>query len=344
LAGASRRRSRRTDRDCRRVGLCSLPWIGSSHRHLVLLSLLVTLAGCGGSAGSGQADKVKASFAQWVHDLQHRNVAAACDDMTPEFWGGFASDVNQELAIAGRSVPTNNCRAGLRSLFALSARGSIIRSGASIADVRVQGSTATARQGGTSAQHLALRFVHRNGRWLIDCCLGRQLEQQPQTNYRIPSAGMMPTLHVGQVIVSDNAALRAHPPALGAIVVFHPPAGADAFDPKCGVPHEGAGFPRACGVPTAAESPEVFIKRVVGLPGDRIALVDGTVMRNGTPEPRNYRVVPCAGADLCTFRQPITIPPDEYFVLGDNLPNSEDSRVWGPVKRSWLIGLVKVGR
>lgn len=307
------------------------------------MSLLVALAGCGGSAGSGQADKVKASFAQWVHDLQHRNVAAACDDMTSEFWSGFASDVNQELAIAGRSVPTNNCRAGLRSLFALSARGSIIRSGASIADVRVHGTTATARQGGTTARALTLRFIDRNGRWLIDCCLGRQLEQQPRTNYRIPSPSMMPTLHVGQIIVSDNAALRAHPPPLGAIVVFHPPAGADAPDPKCGVPHEGAGFPRACGVPAAGESPEVFIKRVVGLPGDTIAIVHGTVIRNGRPEPRDYRVVPCRQPPACNFPKAITIPPDEYFVLGDNLPASDDSRFWGPVKRSWLIGVVRVG-
>jgi len=154
---------------------------------------------------------------------------------------------------------------------------------------------------------------------------------------------MMPTLHVGQIVTSDNAALRAHPPPLGAIVVLHPPAGANAADPKCGAPHEGAGSPRPCGMPTAAESSEVFIKRVVGLPGDRIAIVNGTVMRNGKAEARNYKVVPCGQGPACNFPHPVTIPPDEYFVLGDNLPDSEDSRFWGPVKRSWLIGLVRVG-
>jgi signal peptidase I len=154
---------------------------------------------------------------------------------------------------------------------------------------------------------------------------------------------MMPTLHVGQIVVSDNAALRAHPPPLGAIVVLHPPAGANGLNPSCGVPHEGAGTPRMCGMPTGAESPEVFIKRVVGLPGDRIAMINGTVIRNGKPEPRSYKVEPCGKGPVCNFPRAITVPADEYFVVGDNLPDSEDSRIWGPVKRSWLIGLVRVG-
>jgi len=94
--------------------------------------------------------------------------------MTSAFWGGFASDVNEKLAIAARSVPTNNCRAGLRALFALAGRTAAVRSGASIADVKVHGTTATARQAGTGAQSLPLRFIDPNGRWLIDCCLGRQ--------------------------------------------------------------------------------------------------------------------------------------------------------------------------
>jgi signal peptidase I len=155
---------------------------------------------------------------------------------------------------------------------------------------------------------------------------------------------MMPTLHVGQTVVSDNAALRAHPPALGAIVVFHPPSGADSASAACGVPHEGVGFPRACGTPTARESSQTFIKRVVGLPGDTIALVNGTVIRNGRPEPRAYKVEPCNQAPVCNFPEPITIAPDEYFMLGDNLTASDDSRFWGPVKRAWLIGVVRVGR
>jgi signal peptidase I len=177
----------------------------------------------------------------------------------------------------------------------------------------------------------------------VACCVGRQHEQQAQARYRTPSGSMLPTLKVGQVVVSDNAALRSHPPALGAIVVFHPPSGADAASPTCDAPHEGAGSGRVCGVSTSGESPQTFIKRVVGLPGDTIALVDGTVIRNGKAEPRNYKVEPCGQLPVCNFPNPVTIPPDEYFLLGDNLPASDDSRFWGPVKRSWLIGLVKVG-
>ena len=264
--------------------------------------------------------------------------------MTPAFWNAFAGDINGRLAVEGRSISTSSCHAGLRSLFGLAGGGPIAAGGMHATDVVVHGKTATAREAGGSSQPIPVRFVEQGGRWRLDCCVGRQIEDQRQTNYRIPSQSMMPTLHVGQVVVSDNAALRAHPPPLGAIVVLHPPAGADAPDPKCGAPHEGAGFPRACGVPAAGESPEVFIKRVVGLPGDTIAIVHGTVIRNGRPEPRDYRVVACRQPPVCNFPKAITIPPDEYFVLGDNLPASDDSRFWGPVKRSWLIGVVKVGR
>lgn len=72
--------------------------------------------------------------------------------------------------------------------------------------------------------------------------------------------------------------------------------------------------------------------------------MNGIVIRNGQAEPRNYKVEPCGRAPACSFPKAITIPPNEYFVLGDNLPASDDSRFWGPVKRSWLIGLVRVGR
>lgn len=45
----------------------------------------------------------------------------------------------------------------------------------------------------------------------------------------------------------------------------------------------------------------------------------------------------------CNFPRAITVPPDEYFVLGENLGASDDSRFSGPVKRQWLVGLVMVG-
>jgi signal peptidase I len=271
---------------------------------------------------------------------QH-DAGAACASITPAFWRAFAGDLNLQLASADRSIPSDDCRAGLRALFPLFGKTPVIRSGVSVSDVVVHGNTATARQTGPVPE--TLRFEKQGGAWRLDCCIGRQLEEQAQATYRIPSPSMTPTLHVGQFVVSDNAALRAHPPGLGAIVVFHPPAGADSPDPRCGVPSEGVNFPQPCGRPTPGESGQTFIKRIVGLPGDTIAIVNGNVIRNGKPEPRTYRVEACNAEPACNFPKPVTIPAGEYFVLGDNLPDSDDSRFWGPVKRSWLIGLVRVG-
>jgi signal peptidase I len=312
-------------------------------RVVIVFSLLVTVGGCGGAASSGEAGKVRESFATWVKDLQRRDAAAACDDMTPAFWRAFAADVNGRLAGTGQSISTTDCAAGLRSLFRLAGHAQVVRSGAHATDVEVHGSTATAREAGGGSGKVGMRFVASGGRWRLDCCVGHQREQQAQTSWRIPSGSMLPTLRLGQIVLSDNAELRAHPPALGAIVVFHPPTGADAASPTCGASHEGAGFPRVCGVPTANESSSTFIKRVVGLPGDTIAIVHGVVLRNGRPEALTYRVEPCNQPAECNFPKPITIPADEYFVLGDNRSASDDSRFWGPVKRSWLIGVVKVG-
>jgi signal peptidase I len=207
--------------------------------------------------------------------------------------------------------------------------------------VAVHGTSATGREAVSGSKQSQMGFVKLDGRWRIDCCIGQQLAEQPHANYRISSPAMMPTLRVGENVVSDNTALREHPPALGAIVVLHPPAGADSPTPMCGAPDEGLDFQQPCGKPTPGESTETFIKRIVGLPGDRIAIVNGTVIRNGRPEARTYKVEPCAGSTFCSFPKPITVPPNEYFVLGDNLSASDDSRFWGPVERAWLIGLVK---
>jgi signal peptidase I len=150
---------------------------------------------------------------------------------------------------------------------------------------------------------------------------------------------MLPTLRVGQTVTTDNTALRSHPPSIGQIVVFHPPLGADSPNKACGDPHQGAGHPQACDQPTPSPSAEEFIKRVVGLPGDRIAIVDGHVIRNGVREPDPY-ITACGSGSGCNFRESIVIPPGEFFVLGDNRGQSDDSRFWGPVKRAWIIGVV----
>lgn len=153
--------------------------------------------------------------------------------------------------------------------------------------------------------------------------------------YRIPSISMEPTLSVGQRILTNRLYGSL---SIGDVVVFHPPAGADPIEPVCGSPSEGAGHAEACDVPTKAESPQTFIKRVVGMPGDRISIVNGHVIRNGKPEKDPY-ILTCQPGSECTFAKTITVPPGHYFMMGDNRGESDDSRFWGPVPSKWIIGV-----
>ncbi|MFP4323687.1 MAG: signal peptidase I [Anaerolineales bacterium] len=79
-----------------------------------------------------------------------------------------------------------------------------------------------------------------------------------------------------------------------------------------------------------------YIKRLIGLPGERIALVDGVVFINGQRLQEPYIPQVCQ-ASHCRFNE-WQLGPNEYFVLGDNRNVSHDSAVFGPVQRSLLIG------
>jgi signal peptidase I len=156
--------------------------------------------------------------------------------------------------------------------------------------------------------------------------------------YRIPSPSMVPTLAIGQRVLTNR--LINHP-SVGDIVVFHPPHGADFNNPVCGNPQqggEGGLNAQACDQPTAQESGQTFIKRVVGGPGDTISIVNGHVYRNGVREKDSY-IVPCVGDPSCNFGKAIKIPPGDYFMMGDNRGASDDSRFWGPVPDKWIIGV-----
>jgi signal peptidase I len=153
--------------------------------------------------------------------------------------------------------------------------------------------------------------------------------------YRIPSPSMVPTLDVGQRVLTNR--LVNHP-SVGDIVVFHPPKGADPATPVCGNPNQGAGHSQACDRPTPAESSQTFIKRVVAGPGDRISIENGHVIRNGVREKDSY-TEPCGSDSSCNFRTPITVPPGDYFMMGDNRGESDDSRFWGPIPDKWVIGV-----
>jgi signal peptidase I len=153
--------------------------------------------------------------------------------------------------------------------------------------------------------------------------------------YRIPSPSMVPTLAIGQRVLTNR--LIDHP-SVGDVVVFHPPRGADPATPDCGDPNEGAGHSQACALPTTQESSQTFIKRVVAGPGDTLKIINGHVYRNGVAEKDPY-IEQCGSDPSCNFPTPIRIPPGDYFMMGDNRGASDDSRFWGPVPDKWVIGV-----
>ena len=156
--------------------------------------------------------------------------------------------------------------------------------------------------------------------------------------YKIPSVSMLPTIRVGQRVLANRLDTD---PGLGDIVVFHPPAGANPQPAVCGRSDQGAGHLQPCDQPTTGESSQTFIKRVVGLPGDRISIHNGQVVRNGHTENAPY-AQPCTDGNGCNFSQSITVPRGDDYMMGDNRGWSDDSRFWGPVPQGWIIGVAFV--
>jgi signal peptidase I len=148
--------------------------------------------------------------------------------------------------------------------------------------------------------------------------------------YRIPSSSMEPTLHCAKPgawcegrfndrVIANRLAYRFGSPRRGQIVVFKtPPRAAD-----CGPGDGGA----------------TFVKRLIGLPGDRISERNGRIYVDGRPLHEPY--VDPALRDDESGSWP-RVAPGHYFFLGDDRAHSCDSRTWGTVPRSSLIGPVIV--
>jgi signal peptidase I len=139
--------------------------------------------------------------------------------------------------------------------------------------------------------------------------------------YRIPSSSMEPTLFPGdRVLVSRFTYARGNPER-GDVVVFFPP---------------GRGDEIFAGAKTASDVH--FIKRVIGLPGDTIEMRRGRVVVCVRPRVGCHVLnEPYARPTTDSFA-PRLIPQGHYFMLGDNRDNSVDSRVWGTVPRSSIVG------
>jgi signal peptidase I len=141
--------------------------------------------------------------------------------------------------------------------------------------------------------------------------------------YRIPSASMEPTLQIGDRVLVSRFTYRLHDPRRGDIIVFHPP---------------GSGDSAQLGATT--EASVYFIKRIIGLPGETIEGRDHRVLICTAPNvgchPLNEPYLHQAAAP--TNFGPIRIPKGRYFVMGDNRKISDDSRFWGTLPRSYIIG------
>jgi signal peptidase I len=96
----------------------------------------------------------------------------------------------------------------------------------------------------------------------------------------------------------------------------------------------------ACSQTAVTPSSVRFIKRIVAGPGDEVYIMEGHVYRNGKRETDRY-MAPCVGALECNFPVPIRIPPGHWFMMGDNRGESDDSRFWGPIPASWIVGVVR---
>jgi signal peptidase I len=158
--------------------------------------------------------------------------------------------------------------------------------------------------------------------------------------YQIPSGSMEPTLDIGQRVLVNRFIYHFHEPRIGDIVVFHPPAGAESSS-ECGVLLKGMQpleTGEACPKSTPQESSQTFIKRIVAVGGDTLSIKEGHPVVNGVEKTDEPYTNPCRGGYECNLPKTIKIPPGYFFMMGDNRGESDDSRYWGPVPKSWIIG------
>ena len=128
--------------------------------------------------------------------------------------------------------------------------------------------------------------------------------------YFIPSGSMETTLDIGDKVLVNKLSYDFHPVHRGDIVVFAKPAN----DYSPGI--------------------KDLIKRVIGLPGETISASGGSVYINGSKLAEPWLPKGTQTADF----GPVTIPPGEYFVMGDNRGDSADSRVIGPIPKKLIVG------
>ncbi|HJW35647.1 MAG TPA: signal peptidase I, partial [Actinomycetes bacterium] len=151
--------------------------------------------------------------------------------------------------------------------------------------------------------------------------------------FYIPSGSMESTLNISDRVLVEKVSYRFGDIEHGDVVVFvHEEPGFEAAGPSNPVAGFFSGLGQAIGV--VPPSDRDFIKRVVGLPGDTITCEDGDLVRNGEKVAEPY-VDEGIRTEGC---KRTTVGPGELFVMGDNRTNSQDSRVFGVIQRSDVVG------
>jgi signal peptidase I len=154
--------------------------------------------------------------------------------------------------------------------------------------------------------------------------------------YEVSSISMHPNYQPETTVYYNPARTQ---PQIGEVVIFYLPTGAQ--NGSCGTVEVG-GAP--CDIPVPGITKTLAMKRVVGLPGDTIAIHDGHVTRNGQPEPEPQTEECKEEEEGCNYLKPVVVPAGDYYVMGDNrrLPQ-EDSRVFGAIPQAAIVGTVEGG-
>lgn len=143
----------------------------------------------------------------------------------------------------------------------------------------------------------------------------------------IPSGSMEDTLQIGDRVIVNKVAYRIGDPGRGDVVVFEP----ITFEKESIPTKISRNLLESIGLRTPESD---LIKRVIGLPGDTVEIINHVVNVNGNPIDEPYLPVGLVMAD----EGPWEVPADHYFVMGDNRNSSNDSRRFGPIERGRIVG------
>jgi signal peptidase I len=151
--------------------------------------------------------------------------------------------------------------------------------------------------------------------------------------FYIPSGSMESTLNVSDRVLVEKVSYRFGDVQNGDVVVFvHDDPGFEVSEPSNPIARFFSSLGQAIGL--VPPSDRDFIKRVVGVPGDEITCPEGRLLRNGKPVDEPY-LDPGVTTDGC---KPTTVAPGQLYVMGDNRSNSQDSRSFGVIDRSDVVG------